>query len=226
MWNWLLTREDLNQGITPSRCDKGLSSKQQHFRDNCNASTDGQADGFQQQSHSSEDTVQNGLELTLFAPEEHMWHALTGHGIDYRKVPQLQFHLLSIIAAHGKRGVSQPDLTRISGQDKRSTPKRTDRLCENGYIDKKPVIVNNMHMLTSQCTLKRYSTQVSRTKTAWHDLAPQDLCQDAFHRNGHIDLSLILDVVTEMAKNREFVTTVELRERLVFFFPPLKSQHE
>jgi transcription factor C subunit 3 len=50
---------------------------------------------------------------------------------------RMDFILLSIIAAHRGKGILQPELTRISGQDKRSTPLRTQRLHDKGYIEKK-----------------------------------------------------------------------------------------
>ena len=51
----------------------------------------------------------------------------------------LDFVCLCIIAACGPKGIPQHDLVRISGQDKRSLPSRTDRLCKGGYILKKTV---------------------------------------------------------------------------------------
>lgn len=75
----------------------------------------------------------------LFASQNRIWQALTGHGIDLKKVPSMEFSLLSIIAAHGSAGLTQPELTQLSNQDKRSVPKRTDELARKGYIIKNPV---------------------------------------------------------------------------------------
>lgn len=75
----------------------------------------------------------------LFASQNRIWQALTGHGMDFKKVPVMEFALLSIIAANGENGITQPDLAHFSGQDKRSVPHRTDELARKGYIVKNPV---------------------------------------------------------------------------------------
>ena len=103
--------------------------------------------------------------IRLYASNDRMWHTLTGHAPDSNKIKSLDFICLSIIAACGPKGVLQPDLVRISGQDKRSLPARTDRLHTGGYIEKKPVsveLVNPPRLLnTSKCTLKRFANELS-----------------------------------------------------------------
>ena len=103
--------------------------------------------------------------IRLYASKIRMWQALTGHGPDSSKVRSLDFICLSIIAACGAKGILQHDLVRISGQDKRSLPARTDRLHDNGYVEKKRVSVqlfNPKRLLhTSQCTLKRFVNKIS-----------------------------------------------------------------
>lgn len=98
--------------------------------------------------------------IRLYASKNRMWHALTGHAPDLDKVKSLDFVCLSIIAACGPKGILQHDLVRISGQDKRSLPARTDRLHEGGYVEKKRVSVQLFNpkrlVHTSQCTLKRF----------------------------------------------------------------------
>lgn len=90
----------------------------------------------------------------LFASQSRIWHALTGHGIDLKKVPTMEFVLLSLIASHGEGGITQPDLTIMSGQDKRSVPKRTDELCRKGYIEKRPVQSGKLR--TSLCVHTKF----------------------------------------------------------------------
>ncbi|KAJ8107635.1 hypothetical protein OPT61_g8728 [Boeremia exigua] len=90
----------------------------------------------------------------LFASQSRIWQALTGHGIDLKKVPTMEFVLLSLIASHGETGVTQPDLTALSGQDKRSVPHRTDELCRKGYIEKRPVQSGKLR--TSLCVHKKF----------------------------------------------------------------------
>ncbi|KAG9828608.1 hypothetical protein KCU60_g15556, partial [Aureobasidium melanogenum] len=72
----------------------------------------------------------------LYTTEHRIWHALTDHDVDWKRIPKLEFHCLQVIAAAGREGVLQPDVTRITGQDKRSVPKRTDSLATKGYITK------------------------------------------------------------------------------------------
>ena len=111
--------------------------------------------------------------IRLYASKNRMWHALTGHGPDFSKVKSLDFICLSIIAACGPKGILQHDLVRISGQDKRSLPARTDRLHDSGYVEKKRVSVqlsNPTRLLhTSQCTLKRFINGTSDQKQSADD---------------------------------------------------------
>ena len=98
-------------------------------------------------------------EIRLYTSEIRMWNALTGHGPDLRKVLPLEFDCLSIIARFGSQGILQHDLTRLTGQDKRSLPARTDRLHESGYIVKEQVSVREGNppklLHTSRCVLAR-----------------------------------------------------------------------
>ena len=116
--------------------------------------------------------------IRLYASKDRMWQALTGHGPDSSKVKSLDFICLSIIAACGAKGILQHDLVRISGQDKRSLPARTDRLHDDGYVEKKRVSVqlfNPKRLLhTSQCTLKRFVNKNSeeRQQTSRPGFAP------------------------------------------------------
>ncbi|CAO2655378.1 Nn.00g104420.m01.CDS01 [Neocucurbitaria sp. VM-36] len=93
----------------------------------------------------------------LYASQNRIWQALTGHGIDLKKVPSMEFALLSLIAAHGANGITQPDLTRLSGQDKRSVPHRTNELVRKGYIVKNPVQAGKIR--TSLCVHTKFISQ-------------------------------------------------------------------
>jgi hypothetical protein len=72
----------------------------------------------------------------LYASQGRIWQSLTGHGMDFNKIPALEFVLLSLIAAQGADGITQPELVQLSGQDKRSVPHRTAELTRKGYISK------------------------------------------------------------------------------------------
>jgi hypothetical protein len=91
----------------------------------------------------------------LCTGEDRVWYAIAGHGIDYKRIPFLEFQALSVIAAQGTKGVLQPDVTKLTGQDKRSLPKRTDNLAKNGYIVKSSVIARGTK--TSLLKLKKFA---------------------------------------------------------------------
>lgn len=91
----------------------------------------------------------------LCTGEDRVWYAIAGHGIDYKRIPFLEFQALSVIAGQGTKGVLQPDVTRLTGQDKRSLPKRTDNLAKNGYIVKTTVIARGTK--TSLLKLKKFA---------------------------------------------------------------------
>jgi transcription factor C subunit 3 len=76
----------------------------------------------------------------MHVSQERTWRAVAGHLVDLKKLSAMQFILLSIIAAHGADGIQQPELVRVSGQDKRSVPHRTDELAKAGYIEKTPIV--------------------------------------------------------------------------------------
>lgn len=90
----------------------------------------------------------------LFASQNRVWQAITGHSIDLKKVPTMEFVLLCLIATRGPSGISQPELVKITGQDKRSVPHRTDELARKGYIEKKPY--QDGKLRTSLCVHKRF----------------------------------------------------------------------
>jgi transcription factor C subunit 3 len=108
-------------------------------------------------SNASEDQESNpnhAESIRMFVSGERTWLAVAGHPPDESKVVPLEFALLSIIASHKSRGITQPDLVKMSGQDKRSVPKRTDALQRKGYIDKRPIQTKSAR--TSLCTLRRF----------------------------------------------------------------------
>lgn len=95
--------------------------------------------------------------VTICATEDRIWQTVAGHGVDWRRLPKLQFQCLCVIAAHGPQGVLQPDVVALTGQDKRSVPKRTDTLAENGYITKEPCQGGGSK--TSLLKLKKFANQ-------------------------------------------------------------------
>ncbi|KAF2678585.1 hypothetical protein K458DRAFT_491169 [Lentithecium fluviatile CBS 122367] len=93
----------------------------------------------------------------LFASENRVWQAVAGHEVDWKKIPAMEFELLCIIATRRADGIAQPELVRVSGQDKRSVPERTRQLALKGYIVKKPHQWGVMH--TTLCVHKPYAKE-------------------------------------------------------------------
>lgn len=142
----------------------------------------------------------------LFASQNRIWQALTGHGIDLKKVPTMEFVLLSLIASHGVNGVTQPDLTAMSGQDKRSVPHRTDELCRKGYIVKRPVQSGKLR--TSLCVHKKFVSDD-------HFLTSGKV-EDVFQYKKFV-LSGFVHLLYNSLKDSGVVPTRDIRKRLVGF---------
>jgi len=129
--------------------------------------------------------------IRLYTSDCRMWYALTGHGPDLNRIKALDFVCLSIIAACGAKGILQPQLAEISGQDKRSVPERTDRLNKAGYVKKKPVSVlvhgiRTKTLHTSVCVLTRFANGLEREwekKPGGHEIALKRATGKNFDRN-------------------------------------------
>ncbi len=139
----------------------------------------------------------------LYATEERMWLALTGHGVDHQKLQPLEFELLSIIAGRREQGILQTDLTKVSGQDKRSLPRRTDSLFEKGYIDKRRVIIKGLR--TSICIFRRYASNADAGEGSL-ELVKGD---------GTIPMDNLLEVVIRLVRDAKLISYEDLRRNMV-----------
>ena len=161
-------------------------------------------------------------EVRIYANEERMWHALAGHGIDYSKIPSLDFACLSIIAAAGPRGITQPELVKLSDQDKRSVPRRTQDLFEKGYITKTPVLSGASR--TCLCTLKRFIPAPDAKKPENDsasgepnlDVDSQAIFQRCFP-DGGANLYLLLSNIFDVLDRFKMITMEDMRRKLVSF---------
>lgn len=162
-------------------------------------------------------------ELRLYTTEDRMWHTLTGHGPDISKVPPHDFTCLAIIAAHGANGIIQPNLVKISGQDKRSVPARTQRLCDNGYIIKRPTQAEGSR--TSLCILKRFAVESRPQEPAlglkwagpslgWVDPTAALTLHPCF-RSGETDLSALSGAIFDILREIKIIAREDLKGRLV-----------
>ncbi|KAI1131236.1 hypothetical protein F5Y10DRAFT_234106 [Nemania abortiva] len=77
----------------------------------------------------------------LHVSEERQWRTIAGHGPDLKRVPLFEWRALVDIASVKEEGILQGDLVRLTGQDKRSLPTRTDALARKGYIIKQPIVL-------------------------------------------------------------------------------------
>lgn len=93
----------------------------------------------------------------LFASQNLVYHALVGHGPDRSRVFDMEYQLLCAIAATRYDGILQGELGRVTGQDKRSVPKRNDLLQEKGYIVKRLAWMGGHK--TSRLYLRRFAQQ-------------------------------------------------------------------
>ena len=160
VWCWLQTHPDVRVKLGSSLENVNLGSVQQSIEKPEKITQQFEHIGSESlEKHesarwlgSNEDVAKQGHRI--YGSEARIWQALAGHGVDYQKIHALELKLLSIIGTKKEQGIVQPDLIRISGQDKRSVPKRTDKLQGQGYIVKRPVIWNGMR--TSHCTLKEF----------------------------------------------------------------------
>jgi hypothetical protein len=143
----------------------------------------------------------------LYASQNRIWQAVAGHSIDLKKLPSMEFVLLSIIASHGASGIAQPDLVKISGQDKRSVPHRTDELAKKGYIEKTQMSTQKIR--TSLCVHKRFIK-------ADHFLKGPGVIEDVF-RNENFMVSSFPKLLYSVLKNVNIIAMRDLRRKLVSF---------
>ncbi|CAG8252973.1 unnamed protein product [Penicillium salamii] len=150
--------------------------------------------------------------IRVFVSKERTWLAVAGHAPDDSKVVPLEFALLSIIASHKSKGIAQPDLVKISGQDKRSVPKRTDALHRKGYIDKRPIQTKSAR--TSLCTLQRF---LNSNGTSYR---PQDEDQPAGEEEHSTDMMIDFDSfnskIFEILREHQIIAREDLKRRLGF----------
>ncbi|KAL8910759.1 MAG: hypothetical protein Q9171_003971 [Xanthocarpia ochracea] len=156
----------------------------------------------------------SAVELRMYASTERRWQALAGHAFDRERIPRLDFACLSIIAVHKERGILQPELVRISGQDKRSVPQRTQRLQDGGYISKTPVLVNKAH--TSKLTLKRYARDTAERKSGEEKVNDADTVLPAAENSveNPIDFTALHRKIFDILREVKLITVSELKDRI------------
>ncbi|KAK0616021.1 hypothetical protein B0T17DRAFT_657059 [Bombardia bombarda] len=112
----------------------------------------------------------------IYPSEDLVWQTLTRHGVDYKRVPVLEWKCLLGIASVRGEGILQSDLRRLVDQDKRSLPKRTDSLAKKGYIAKRTIVVQKMK--TSKLWLIDFAPPILETESGGLDLSVETLTKD------------------------------------------------
>lgn len=150
--------------------------------------------------------------IRVYVSEERTWLAIAGHEPDEAKLLPLEFVLLSIIASRRSRGILQTELTKLSGQDKRSVPKRTDLLQQKGYIEKRIVHVSAVR--TSLCTLRRFVSQKQIFNEA-EVPANQEFAAKPYDRI-MIDIQAFLDKFFDILREHSIIARDDLKRLLGF----------
>ncbi|KPM41634.1 hypothetical protein AK830_g4937 [Neonectria ditissima] len=150
IWKWLAARRDVSIG--PDRKHNHLSL------DEVLALPPPSPSAVEEEDAASPGTTKANTaadHVRVYTSEETMWESLTGHAVDYKRVPRSEWLLLLGIASTTAHGILQGDLGRLVDQDKRSVPKRTDALLKKGYIAKRTTLVRGTK--TSKMWLKLFA---------------------------------------------------------------------
>ena len=151
--------------------------------------------------------------------EDLVWQTLTRHGVDYKRVPALEWACLQGVASARAEGILQSDLRRLVDQDKRSLPKRTDSLARKGYIAKRTVVVQKMK--TSRLWLIDFAPPLVEVETCGLDLTPETLSKDlepvSWHQRwtgNNIDMDALGRTVVGVAKAFNVIRYADLRLKM------------
>ncbi|PGH10509.1 hypothetical protein AJ79_05437 [Helicocarpus griseus UAMH5409] len=156
--------------------------------------------------------LQSGGPFRVFVSEERMWFAIAGHERDHSRIMPLEFALLSLIASRKGQGIMQPELPGLSGQDKRSVPKRTDALSRKGYIEKRAVQYKSAR--TSLCTLRRFVRSRSSGEidgTTGENTGPSSVATEL---DSVIDFPVLVDKLFRCLKEYNVITRNDLKAKL------------
>ena len=194
VWSWLTKNPEVSVGQNREGNHLSLDDAERHG-------------GAQPDARNSQETASD---IRVFVSEERTWLAITGHEPDETKVLPMEFTLLSIIASRKSQGIVQTELVRLSGQDKRSVPKRTDMLQKKGYIEKRAIQIKSAR--TSLCTLRKFLVSEHSTTGMTTDSGP-DARPD---EDQMIDFEKYLDNLFSILREHEIISRHDLKTRLGF----------
>ncbi|KAI1771923.1 hypothetical protein F4818DRAFT_195441 [Hypoxylon cercidicola] len=193
VWRWLVVRTDVSVGTNRKfnqlSLDEILALPEE---EDLSPSTDDAEEPnnqtptpMQDRQSTSQGRREKGGTTQKYRPrlhvsEERQWKTLAGHGPDLKRLPLFEWKALIDIASVREKGILQGDLVRLSGQDKRSLPTRTEALAKKGYIIKQPIILRGCR--SSKLWLARYSESAKVNRDGLNfdkvDLSKEALTKD------------------------------------------------
>ncbi|XXH00535.1 hypothetical protein Hte_006883 [Hypoxylon texense] len=193
VWRWLVVRSDVSVGTNRKfnhlSLDEILAYPEEEdllpSTDNAEESSNQTPTPAQDRQPTSTGRRELGPAAQKYRPRLHVseicqWQMLAGHAPDLKRIPVFEWKALVDIASVREKGILQGDLVRLSGQDKRSLPTRTDALARKGYIIKQPIILRGCR--SSKLWLSRYaeSAKVNRDGLNFDkvDLSKEALTKD------------------------------------------------
>lgn len=161
IWNWLVVRNDVSVGPGRKYNELPLQKLQQSSSIRAHVPMPSKGERVISSRQVDFESASDNPDLALssavhvFVSGNTMWEMITGHSVNYKRVPRLEWVLLLGIASTKSQGILQGDLGRLVGQDKRSVPKRTDSLLKKSYIVKRTTLVRGTK--TSKLWLKTFA---------------------------------------------------------------------
>lgn len=222
VWRWLVERNDVSVGrerrYNHFALDELLAGDSRRGKGDGNASQEAPRDAALASSE--------GDAVRVYTTEATMWEAITGHAVDYKRVPRSEWLLLLGIASSKSEGILQGDLCRLVDQDKRSVPKRTDALAKKGYIAKRTTLVRGTK--TSKMWLKSFAPPLPKenkdstaTPKAEMNLSRQMLAENLdpvpWHTRWtgeYIDYAALATTIMAVAKEWDVIRVRHLKAKL------------
>ncbi|KAI1847222.1 hypothetical protein JX265_013347 [Neoarthrinium moseri] len=177
VWKWLVARKDVI--VVPSRVRNMSLDEALALSQDGPTSSMGPPESLKDTPQSSQSEPKRkssapdpNARPRLFLSEERQWKAIAGHGPDLKRLPQFEWKALVAIASVKEKGILQGDLTRLTGQDKRSLPMRTDALARKGYIIKQSAMLRGCR--TSKLWLAQFG-QNAKADVVRQGLPPEIL---------------------------------------------------
>ncbi|KAK4103875.1 hypothetical protein N658DRAFT_521719 [Parathielavia hyrcaniae] len=223
-WDWLRSRPQIlingNKRWNRLELSEALALPEAESIDPAIASTSGDAnENEKSRGKKPKKTKTLTTRPRIHPSEDLVWQTLTRHGVDYKRVPALEWACLQGVASTRAEGILQSDLRRLVNQDKRSLPKRTDSLARKGYIAKRTVVVQKMK--TSRLWLIDFAPPLVEEETCGMDLTPETLSKNLepvpWHRRwtgNNIDMDALGRTVVGVVKAFHVMRYADLRSKM------------